>query len=118
MVLFTPGEEAADQYTGYLTNRTITGVYAQEVEGAVIMLERRCLFHWLGNRTEADCLKKDRYWGDSSPYEELTTENLQQLTLENSIADLTYFAKNVALPFDTKSSSNAQNAVCFCAPST
>jgi hypothetical protein len=56
---------------------------------------------------------KDRYWGDSSPYLELTTENLQQLTLENSIADLTYFAKNVELPFDTNSSSNAQNAVCF-----
>lgn len=121
-MLFTPGEEAADQYTGYLTNRTLTGRYAQEVKGAVVMLERRCFFHWLGNRTEADRFfflkKKDRYWGGSSPYEELTTENLQQLTLENSIADLTYFAENVALPFDTKSSSNAQNAVCFCAPST
>jgi hypothetical protein len=49
VVLFTPGEEAADQYTGYLTNRTLTGVYAQEVKGAVVMLERRCLLHWLGN---------------------------------------------------------------------
>ncbi|KAJ5390371.1 uncharacterized protein N7496_001439 [Penicillium cataractarum] len=91
VILFTPGEEAADEYTGYLTNRTITGVYAQEVKGAVVMLEHR-------------------YWGDSSPYLELTAENLQQLTLENSIADLTYFAKNVELPFDTNSSSNAQNA--------
>jgi hypothetical protein len=43
----------------------------------------------------------------------LTTENLQYLTLENSIADLTYFAENVKLPFDKKRSSNAQNAVCF-----
>jgi hypothetical protein len=40
VVLFTPGEEAADQYTGYLTNRTITGLYAQEVKGAVVMIER------------------------------------------------------------------------------
>ena len=64
------------------------------------------------------CLNKDRYWGDSSPYEQLTTENLQQLTLENSIADLTYFAKHVELPFDTKSSSNAQNAVWFSALSS
>jgi hypothetical protein len=64
------------------------------------------------NHDRADlCWTIDRYWGDSSPYLELTTENLQQLTLENSIADLTYFAKNVKLPFDTNSSSNAQNAV-------
>jgi len=53
----------------------------------------------------------DRYWGDSSPYDDLTTENLQYLTLENSISDLTYFANNVKLPFDTNSSSNAQHAV-------
>jgi hypothetical protein len=53
----------------------------------------------------------DRYWGQSSPYADLTTENLRYLTLANSIADLTYFAKNVKLSFDTNSSSNAQNAV-------
>lgn len=40
MVLFTPGEEAADGYTGYLSNKTITGLYAQEINGAVVMLER------------------------------------------------------------------------------
>lgn len=40
MVVFTPGEEAADPYIGYLTNRTITGLYAQEIEGAVLMVER------------------------------------------------------------------------------
>ncbi|KAJ5692913.1 hypothetical protein N7462_002336 [Penicillium macrosclerotiorum] len=91
VVLFTPGEEAASGYTGYLTNKTITGLYAQEIKGAVILLEHR-------------------YWGDSSPYTELTTENLQYLTLANSVADLTYFAKNVKLPFDTNGSSNAQNA--------
>ncbi|KAJ5899127.1 Peptidase S28 [Penicillium taxi] len=91
VVLFTPGESAATGYTGYLENRTLTGLYAQEIKGAVILLEHR-------------------YWGESSPYTELTAETLQYLTLENSIQDLTYFAKNVVLPFDTNSSSNAQNA--------
>lgn len=41
----------------------------------------------------------------------LTTKNLQYLTLEQAIADLTYFAKNVALPFDTNGSSNADKSV-------
>lgn len=40
VVMFTPGEIAAAGYTGYLTNRTITGAYAQAIGGAVIMLER------------------------------------------------------------------------------
>ncbi|KAJ5107885.1 Peptidase S28 [Penicillium angulare] len=91
VVLFTPGEESADGYQGYLKNQTITGLYGQEIQGAVVLIEHR-------------------YWGESSPYAELTTENLQYLTLENSVADLVYFAKNVKLPFDKNSSSNAQNA--------
>lgn len=41
MVLFTPGESEAADYTGYLTNVTITGLYAQEIKGAVILLERK-----------------------------------------------------------------------------
>lgn len=53
----------------------------------------------------------DRYWGTSSPYENLTSETLQYLTLEQAIADMTHFAKTVDLPFDTNHSSNAQNAV-------
>ena len=38
--MFTPGEVAAERYTGYLTNRTILGLYAQEVGGAIILFER------------------------------------------------------------------------------
>ncbi|KAI9742271.1 MAG: hypothetical protein M1818_004171 [Claussenomyces sp. TS43310] len=91
VVLFTPGESAADGYDAYLTNRSITGYFAQELEGAVILLEHR-------------------YWGDSSPYDDLTTENLQYLTLKNSIADLTYFAKTVKFPFDSSGQSNADKA--------
>ncbi|KAI9927094.1 hypothetical protein MW887_003477 [Aspergillus wentii] len=92
VVLFTPGEESADGYEGYLTNNTLTGVYAQEIQGAVILIEL------------------DRYWGGSSPYENLTAETLQYLTLEQSILDLTYFAKTVKLEFDFNGSSNAQKA--------
>lgn len=55
----------------------------------------------------------DRYWGQSSPYIDLNAETLQYLTLNNSIADLTYFAENVKLPFDTNGTTNAQKAVCI-----
>jgi len=37
-----------------------------------------------------------RYWGMSSPFTELTTENMQYLTLENSIADLTNFGESTS----------------------
>jgi len=53
----------------------------------------------------------DRYWGQSSPYQSLTTENLQYLTLQNAIADLTHFAETVNLPFDPQGSSKASRAV-------
>jgi hypothetical protein len=58
----------------------------------------------------ANGYQTDRYWGDSSPYEELNSETLQYLTLHQAILDFTYFAKTVDLPFDTDHSSNAQNA--------
>lgn len=91
VVFFTPGEEVASAYTGYLTNKSITGLFAEAIGGAVVLLEHR-------------------YWGNSSPYSVLTTENLTYLTLENSIKDTTYFARNVKLPFDANGSSNARNA--------
>lgn len=91
VVFFTPGEIAAAGYTGYLTNKTITGLFAQAIGGAVVMLEHR-------------------YWGDSSPYSVLTTENFTYLTLENAIKDTTNFARTVQLPFDSNGSSSALNA--------
>lgn len=91
VVLNAPGENASDGYTGYVTNRTIPGAFGQAIGGAVILIEHR-------------------YWGDSSPYEKLTVENLQQLTLENAVKDLTYFAHNVKLPFDPKGTSSPKNA--------
>ncbi|OAA59573.1 serine-type peptidase [Niveomyces insectorum RCEF 264] len=81
VVFFTPGESAADLYTGYLTNRTLTGQFAQALGAAVVMLEHR-------------------YWGGSSPFANLTTKNLRFLTLANAVADTTNFARRVQLPFD------------------
>jgi hypothetical protein len=75
----------------YATTSRTTGVIAQEIGAAMIVLEHR-------------------YWGFSSPFEELTTENLQYLTLKNAIADLNYFALTAKLPFDTSGASNADNA--------
>ncbi|RFU34920.1 hypothetical protein B7463_g1407, partial [Scytalidium lignicola] len=91
VVLFTPGETSADGYDFYLINTTIVGRFAQEIGGAALLLEHR-------------------FWGESSPYDVLNTENLQLLTLPQAIADFTYFAKNVDLPFDINHSSNADNA--------
>ncbi|KAH8423270.1 putative serine peptidase [Aspergillus melleus] len=91
VILFTPGEVAADGYQGYLTNKTLTGHYAQEVQAAVVLVEHR-------------------YWGGSSPYKNLTAETLQYLTLEQSILDFTHFAKTVQLQFDNSTRSNAQRA--------
>lgn len=90
IVFFTPGEIAAAGYTGYLTNRTLTGTLAQEIGAAAVIMEHR-------------------YWGQSSPFDELTTENMQYLTLENSIYDTTYFANNIKFPFATNASSNADS---------
>jgi hypothetical protein len=72
------------------TNRT-TGVIAQEIGAALIILEHR-------------------YWGFSSPFQELTTENMQYQTLKNAIADLNHFALTAKLPFDLSGATNADKA--------
>lgn len=40
VVIFNPGEAPAEYYTGFLTNRTITGLYAQAIGAAIILIER------------------------------------------------------------------------------
>ncbi len=40
IIFFTPGEIEAGPYGGYLTNRTYPGRLAQEMKGAVVMVER------------------------------------------------------------------------------
>lgn len=75
----------------YATTARTTGVIAKELGAAAIVIEHR-------------------YWGWSSPFTNLTTENLQYLTLKNSIADLNHFALTAELPFDTNGASNADKA--------
>lgn len=92
-ILFVnPGEQAADGFNvTYTTDARLPGLVAQKVGGAVIVLEHR-------------------YWGESSPFEELSAKNLQYLTLENSILDNTYFAKNFIPPFDRSGASAPDKA--------
>ncbi|RYP61563.1 hypothetical protein DL771_010084 [Monosporascus sp. 5C6A] len=80
IILYNPGEQSAEPFIGYLANTTLPGYYAQQLKGAVILIEHR-------------------YWGESVPYDTLTTETLQELNLPNSIHDMTYFAKNLDCEF-------------------
>lgn len=92
VVLSTPGEATTINGTqSLLTKNWNIGAFAQEIKGAAILLEHR-------------------YFGNSTPFANQTTENLQYMTVKNAIADLTYFARNVELPFDTNHSSNAPQA--------
>ncbi|KAK5662263.1 hypothetical protein OQA88_8168 [Cercophora sp. LCS_1] len=92
IILTTPGEQSAEGFNKtYTTTQRLTGLFAKELGGAVVVLEHR-------------------YWGESSPFQELTVKNLQYLTLENSIKDLSYFARNFALPSDTSGKSSPNEA--------
>ncbi|TDL29923.1 peptidase S28 [Rickenella mellea] len=79
IILFTPGEIAADGYYGYLTNTTINGMIAQQQHGATIVLEHR-------------------FFGTSNPKSDLSAQSLKLLTVQQAINDLAYFAQNVVLP--------------------
>ncbi|THG98113.1 hypothetical protein EW026_g4011 [Hermanssonia centrifuga] len=79
VILFTPGEENAEPYTGYLTNETINGQIAQQEHGATIVLEHR-------------------YYGLSNPFSDLSVQSLKYHTIQQAIDDLEYFATNVQLP--------------------
>ncbi|KAF3071047.1 putative serine protease K12H4.7 [Daldinia childiae] len=92
IIFVNPGEQAADNFNvSYTTSQRLTGLLAEKLGGAVVILEHR-------------------YWGESSPFESLTTKNLQYLTLENSIKDNTYFANNFDTPFDKTKKSSAKDA--------
>ncbi|KAI0058076.1 peptidase S28 [Artomyces pyxidatus] len=79
IVLNTPGEENAEDYTGYLTNETIVGQIAQQQHGASIVIEHR-------------------YYGDSNPYSDLSVASLKYHTIPQAIDDLVYFAQTAKLP--------------------
>ncbi|KAH6681003.1 putative serine peptidase [Halenospora varia] len=95
VIIFNPGEVPVlgpnGDFTGYLYNTTLIGQYAQAVGGAAIVVEHR-------------------YWGESSPYTDLTSENLTFLTVPQAVQDMTNFARSVPLPFDTTGKTNAPNS--------
>ncbi|KAI0153177.1 endoprotease endo-Pro [Xylariaceae sp. FL1272] len=91
IVILTPGEVAAGGYMSYLSNDALSGMVAQEIGAAVVLVEHR-------------------YWGNSTPFANQTTKNLQYLTLNQSVSDFVHFARTVKLPFDDAGSSNAPQA--------
>ncbi|CAJ2507165.1 Uu.00g083510.m01.CDS01 [Anthostomella pinea] len=92
VIFVNPGEQAADGFNvTYTTFQRLTGLMAQQMGAAVVIMEHR-------------------YWGESSPFEVLTVENLQYLTLDNAIKDNTYFANNFDAPFDSSGKSTAKDA--------
>ncbi|KAG5962519.1 hypothetical protein E4U58_003850 [Claviceps cyperi] len=78
-------------WDGYVGKTTQSFEFARTNKAAVITLEHR-------------------YYGESSPFQNVTTTNLQHLTLDNAIQDIVYFANNVVLPFDKKRTSSPDKA--------
>jgi hypothetical protein len=97
IILNTPGEVRADcwfyynrlavflskflisGYAGYTTNYTISGLIAQQQNGAAIVIEHR-------------------FFGLSNPYDNLKSQSLALLTIQQAIDDLVYFAATADLP--------------------
>lgn len=90
--LISPGEQSGDGFNRtWLTSQRLSGLMAKETGGAIVILEHR-------------------YWGESSPYTNLTEENLKYLTLENALKDHIHFAKTFVPPFDKSGNSSADKA--------
>ncbi|KAG6178013.1 hypothetical protein E4U36_006790 [Claviceps purpurea] len=83
--------EEVDGWDGNVGNSTQSFEFGRTNKAAIIALEHR-------------------YYGESSPFQNLTTTNLQHLTLDNAIQDIVYFANNVVLPFDKKRTSSPDKA--------
>jgi len=66
-------------YEAYTTNETINGLIAQQQNGAAILIEHR-------------------FFGYSNPYDNLTSQSLALLTIQQAIDDLEYFANTADLP--------------------
>ncbi|RDX43248.1 peptidase S28 [Lentinus brumalis] len=79
IILSTPGEVDASGYTSYLTNSTLNGRIAQQLNGSTIVLEHR-------------------FFGNSNPYPDLSVQSFRVHTVQQAISDLAYFAQNVQLP--------------------
>ncbi|KAG2357279.1 peptidase S28 [Suillus spraguei] len=79
IILMTPAEGNADGSDALLTNHSITGLIAQQQNGASIITEHR-------------------FFGYSNPYDNLTSQSLALLTIQQVIDDIAYFATTADLP--------------------
>ncbi|KAH9936837.1 peptidase S28 [Epithele typhae] len=79
VVLFTPGEQKADGFTSRLDKSTMSGAFAHALNGSGVVIEHR-------------------FFGESNPYPDLSSESLLVHTVEQAIEDMVYFARNVKLP--------------------
>ncbi|KAG9041285.1 hypothetical protein FS837_012466 [Tulasnella sp. UAMH 9824] len=84
IILQTPGETPADGSLHMIQRGFLQSKMMVQLGAAGVILEHR-------------------YWGKSSPVPDLTTQNLQWLTVEQGVEDLKYFAENVKLPFNATS---------------
>jgi hypothetical protein len=81
IVIFLPGETDASSFHSFSRPEVSTvGMIAERIGAAVLILEHR-------------------YYGKSSPFHNLTTENLAYLTVENSMKDIIRFAQNFEAPW-------------------
>ncbi|KAG9018023.1 hypothetical protein FRB90_012582 [Tulasnella sp. 427] len=78
IIIASPGEEVAT--ANHLILKTMMRKMMKELKAAGIILEHR-------------------YWGDSQPFQDLRTENLRYLTLDQAAEDSKYFVENVKLPW-------------------
>ncbi|KAG8992999.1 hypothetical protein FRB90_000820 [Tulasnella sp. 427] len=81
IVFSTPGEASAEGFQ-------IELVDASSLQRAAMIT--------LGG---AGVILEHRYWGNSSPYQYLSTANLTYLTVDQAIADTKYFLENANLPW-------------------
>ncbi|KAL8296593.1 hypothetical protein RB597_005939 [Gaeumannomyces tritici] len=93
IIVVNPGEQSATGFNvTYTTKRRLAGLMAEKIGAAVVVVEHR-------------------YWGESTPYKVLTSENLRYLDLKNSIQDMVYFAHNFKAPFDPAEGATAPGRV-------
>ncbi|KAL5617305.1 hypothetical protein FOBRF1_006053 [Fusarium oxysporum] len=81
VVFISPPDAEAEQVKFWLhDDYVIGGMIARRIGAVMLLLE-------------------GRYFGQSSPYQQLTTENMKYYTEDQIMRDKIYFAENVKLPF-------------------
>ncbi|KAM7191978.1 hypothetical protein V8F20_009102 [Naviculisporaceae sp. PSN 640] len=90
--LLNTGEQSGDGFNDtFLTTQRLPGRMAAETGGAVVIMEHR-------------------YWGQSMPVQNTSTQNMRYLTLDNALKDINYFAKHFSAPWDKTGGSKPSKA--------